>query len=152
MAPPATENQSTDPPIDRKRASLQSRLLLLLRSPHRATEARDATCPRALGLQPWRGPAAKGRAMDRVLRELGLAGLGSIISPSASIFGLVGRFRRRIWLSRWFFLAIRWVIAHFEGFCAEIWPFKNVGVDVCLFRVFLEALVALIVFLVSYSS
>ena len=56
-------------------------------------------------------------SLYRVLRELGLAGLGWFILPSASIFGLVGRFRRRIWLSWFFILAMRGVIAHLKG-CA----------------------------------
>ena len=51
-----------------------------------------------------------------------------------------------------FFLAIRGVVAHFEGLCAEIGPFRNVGVNLGIFRTFLEALVALIVFLMSYSA
>ena len=68
-------------------------------------------------------------ALYRIVRELGLAELGSIIFPSASMFGLVERFRRRIWLSRFFILAIRGGNAHFEELCAEIGQFRNFGVN-----------------------
>ena len=37
------------------------------------------------------------------------------------LFGLPGLLCQRIWLSRHVFLAIRWVIPHFDGLCAEIW-------------------------------
>ena len=51
-----------------------------------------------------------------------------------------------------FFLAMRWVMAQFDGLCAEIRPFKNYRPDLRLFWALLAALVVLLVFLVPCSS
>ena len=66
----------------------------------------------------------------------------SIFHHFGSLFDLAGFFRLRIWLPLFFSFAMRWVIAHFEALCAEIWPFKNIGVNLGLFRALLEAFVA----------